>query len=140
MLQHFFGIEPQKLMSEKGALSAVLKGKCPQCRKGEMFQFSLWNIASFNKTHTHCDHCKLRYEREPGFFYGAMYVSYALSVAIFIVSVFVLYHGFNDPALSTYIITVSVAALVLYPVNFRYSRILFLHVFGGIKYDPGKSN
>ena len=31
-----------------------------------------------------CDVCHLKYEREPGFYYGAMYVSYALGVALFV--------------------------------------------------------
>jgi hypothetical protein len=29
-----------------------------------------------------CSHCGLRYQIEPSFFYGAMYVSYGLNVAL----------------------------------------------------------
>ena len=38
----------------------------------------------FNKglNHKNCSHCNLKYEIEPGFFYGAMYVSYALAIGL----------------------------------------------------------
>ncbi|MBV6644147.1 MAG: DUF983 domain-containing protein [Cyclobacteriaceae bacterium] len=83
-----------------------------------------------------CAHCGFRFEREPGFFYGAMYVSYALSVGIFLVASVILYFLFGNPNIEVYVVTVALLALLSYPLNFRYSRILFLHVFGGVKYDP----
>ncbi|MFY0686148.1 MAG: DUF983 domain-containing protein [Cyclobacteriaceae bacterium] len=89
--------------------------------------------------HSKCGKCNLTYEVEPGFFYGAMYVSYAVSVAILIVCTFFLYFLFNDPSLTVYVITVIVTSFLIYPFNFRYSRILFLHGFGGVKYDPASS-
>lgn len=103
-----------------------------------MFQYPLYNLGKFYKMHERCPHCDHQFEMEPGYFYGAMYVSYALSVGIFLTTVFVLYVFMDDPELSTYIATVVVVALLLYPINFRYSRILFAHVFGGVKYDPSK--
>jgi uncharacterized protein (DUF983 family) len=89
-----------------------------------------------NKT---CAHCGLQYEREPGFFYGAMYVSYILSVGILLVTGAIVYFVGNDPDLWVYITSVIVVSLILYPVNFRFSRILFLHVFAGMKYNPEKA-
>jgi uncharacterized protein (DUF983 family) len=123
-------------MSESKAFSAVLKGRCPRCREGEMFKYGPLAIHKVYNMHEHCPVCGLRYELEPGFFYGAMYISYAFSVAIMLVSTFVLYFVFNDPPLHYYLITVAVAAILLYPFNLRYSKILFLHVFGGVDYDP----
>lgn len=125
-------------MSQKGPLLAALEGKCPKCRKGNMFKFPLYRIFKFHQMHDHCPHCGLHYEVEPGFFFGAMYVSYALSVGIFLTTAFLVTMLMEEPSIKTYIIFVVVVALVLYPINFRYSRILFAHAFGGIKYDPGK--
>ncbi len=87
-----------------------------------------------------CSHCGLKFELEPGFFYGAMYVSYAFSVAIFITTVFILFFLAGDPSLMTYILSVVGASFILYPLNLRYSRVLFLHVFGGVKYNASKYN
>jgi uncharacterized protein (DUF983 family) len=89
-----------------------------------------------NKT---CSHCGLQYEREPGFFYGAMYISYMLSVGILLVSGTIVYFVGNDPDLWVYITTVVIVSLLLYPINFRLSRILFIHLFAGMKFDPEKA-
>jgi uncharacterized protein (DUF983 family) len=121
-------------MSERKALSAVLEGRCPRCREGRMFAHSIFNLKNMGKMNETCPECGLKYEIEPGFFYGAMYVSYAFSVAILLITTFILYFFLDDPELIVYIISVSVISILFYPVNFRYSRILFLHLFGGIKY------
>ncbi len=86
--------------------------------------------------HKFCPTCELRFEVEPGFFFGAMYISYVFSVALVAAIGLVLY-WLGDPDLWTYILIVSVGLLLFYPAMFRYSRILFLHIFGGIRYDPG---
>ena len=86
--------------------------------------------------HKTCPYCGLMYEIEPGFFTGAMYVSYAFSVAIFVVVGFSLYFLFGDPDISIYILVIFSIILILFPLLFRYSRVLYLHWFGGVKYNP----
>ncbi|VXD12186.1 conserved hypothetical protein [Marinoscillum sp. 108] len=126
-------------MAKKGPLKAIIEGKCPRCREGNMFLYPISNLRKFGAMHENCPHCGHRFEQEPGFYYGAMYVSYALSVGIFLATVFVLYVFVGDPSLETYIISISAVALLLYPFTFRYSRIIFTYVFGGVTYDPKKS-
>ncbi len=71
-------------------------------------------------------------EPEPGFYQGAMYVGYAFSVAIVVaVSLLVKIVDINSPWVSIGI--VSVITLLLVPFNFRYSRVLFLYMFGGLQ-------
>ncbi len=86
-----------------------------------------------------CENCGLRYEVEPGFYMGSMYVSYAFSVAIFIINFAVLTIFFDSPAIWVYVVSVLISSLLLYPIVFRYSRIILLHVFGGVKFDRSKS-
>lgn len=78
--------------------------------------------------HPKCPNCGLRYEKEPGNFYGAMYVSYAFSTAIFLVTAFILYYFFGDPSIEVYLITILVVAALLFPLNFRWSRVIFLYI------------
>lgn len=125
-------------MSERKALQAALEGRCPRCREGKMFTHSVYNIKHMGKMNDGCPVCGLKYELEPGFFYGAMYVSYAFSVAILLTTTFALYFFFSDPPLTVYIVTITLISLISYPLNFRYSRILFLHLFGGVKYQGQK--
>jgi hypothetical protein len=85
--------------------------------------------------HTHCPVCDLRFEVEPGFFIGAMYISYAMSLVIFFTVSVVIYVLFNNPEFYFYMIGIPSTVLILLPFMFRYSRVLFLYLFGGIKYD-----
>jgi uncharacterized protein (DUF983 family) len=51
---------------------------CPRCRIGRIFRKSIyWGFPAMNE---HCPHCGLRFEREQGYFLGAMYISYGLAL------------------------------------------------------------
>jgi hypothetical protein len=81
-----------------------------------------------------CPHCGVLLEPEPGFYQGAMYVSYAITVATIGIVGVVLYL-LGDPSPWVYIVTVLAIMVLLIPVNYRYSRILYLYLFGGIRYE-----
>lgn len=119
----------------RSQFEAILQGRCPRCREGKMFPTAAYNLKSFAKMNEKCPVCNLRFEVEPGFFFGAMYINYAFSVAIFIAIGLALTLLGNFDVL-TYIITIVGVTLALLPLLFRYSRILFLHAFGGISFDP----
>jgi len=122
-------------MPEKSVLQAILEARCPQCRIGKMFKHPLSQVSKFSDMHTHCPSCQLRFEVEPGFFIGAMYVSYAMSLALFVVVSLGVYLLFNNPSFYYYIIAIPLVVLILLPIMYRYSRILFLYGFGGVKYQ-----
>jgi uncharacterized protein (DUF983 family) len=67
-------------MQKTSKFSALVKGKCPQCRRGNIFTGSLYGF-NVQRTNTVCPHCAQRFEIEPGYFYAAMYVSYAMNCA-----------------------------------------------------------
>lgn len=85
----------------------------------------------------HCPHCGLRYEVEPGYFIGAMYVSYAFSGGLALVLGFVLFYFFDDPDGWIYVGVIAPAMLLIAPINFRMSRVIWLHYVAGIKYQEG---
>jgi len=86
--------------------------------------------------HRQCAHCGLNFELEPGYYTGAMYVSYAFSVAIFVIVGLLLFIFFNDPEIHVYVLTILLILVVLFPILFRFSRVIYLHVFGGVNYNP----
>jgi uncharacterized protein (DUF983 family) len=75
-----------------------------------------------------CSHCGLRYQPEPSFFTGAMYVSYALQVAL-MTTVFVALRVLFNPPMEVYIYTTIGTAIVLLPVTFRLSRAIYINFF-----------
>src|SRR5689334_512492 len=61
-----------------GALQSIYHQLCPICRSGPIFRVPLWR--GFLAMNEKCPVCGLRFEREPGYFLGAMYFSYLLSI------------------------------------------------------------
>lgn len=119
-------------------LQAVVKCKCPRCRQGDVYPHGAYNLLRFFKMNDRCQQCDVRLEPEPGFYQGAMYVSYAFSVAGLVVVGILLYYTLN-PSQWVYISSIIGVMFLLAPLNFRYSRILYLYLFGGIEYKPSIS-
>jgi uncharacterized protein (DUF983 family) len=84
-----------------------------------------------------CSVCGLRYEQEPSFFSGAMYVSYALQVALF-TTVYVALRVLFNPEMETYMYAVIGATVVLFPVTLRLSRSIYINFF--VSYNPDAAN
>ena len=100
-------------------LAAVLLMRCPRCRKGAVFSGLL-------RTHKRCPQCDLLFEREAGYFTGAMYVSYGLGIFLTLPVWFTLLYVRAPLGV---VLASSVAAVVLLmPVSFHYSRIVWLHL------------
>jgi len=124
-------------MEAKTSWGAFLRGKCPHCRKGDIFTHSIFKLSRYYAMHEYCPHCEVRLIPEPGFYQGAMYVSYGFTVAT-LATVSLILHVTGNPSELTYIISIISCAVLLAPLNYRYSRIAYLYLFGGITYTPKK--
>ncbi|MFC5282351.1 DUF983 domain-containing protein [Pedobacter alpinus] len=114
-------------MAKTPKLKAMLEAKCPRCRRGDLFKTSMYGFKS-QKMHEVCPKCALRYEVEPGYFYAAMYVGYALNVALAValgIATYVFTNEQESPWI--YIGVILSFSLLLAPVNFRYSRVILLY-------------
>ena len=113
---------------------AILSMKCPRCNEGQLFtNRSLFPLNQLHKMPDHCSCCGLKFNPEPGFYTGAMYVSYALNIGLFILCFFVLYIGLKVNIL-TFLSIYGMSILLLSPFSFRYARTLFIHLFHS--YEP----
>ncbi|MBI3221475.1 MAG: DUF983 domain-containing protein [Bacteroidetes bacterium] len=84
-----------------------------------------------------CSHCGLRYEQEPSFYSGAMYVSYALQVALF-ATVYVALRVLFNPQMEVYLYAIIVTVLLLIPVTLRLSRAIYINFFFSYKEESSK--
>jgi uncharacterized protein (DUF983 family) len=121
-----------------GKISSAIKMTCPRCGKGDLFEKSNpYSAGKILAMHKNCSNCGMRYERESGFFFGAMYVSYALNIALFVSATVAYYVYFEDKIDWKWYISGYVAlTLLLSPIIFRLSRSLWLIMMVG--YDPEK--
>lgn len=96
-----------------------------------MFVHPASQLLRATKMHENCPHCGFHFEIEPGFFWGAMYISYAFSVAVSVVFGLLTFWILNDPAVWVYCLCIFTPLLLLAPWSMRYSRVLMLYWFGG---------
>jgi uncharacterized protein (DUF983 family) len=122
-------------MLKKGSkLNSILTGTCPRCQNESMYlDKNPLNFSKLIKMNEKCSHCGLKYEIEPSFFYGAMYVSYGLNVAISIATFVVSYLIFES-SIKTSFIAIVVANILLFPFVLRWSRNIYINMF--VSYDP----
>ncbi|MCC5944329.1 MAG: DUF983 domain-containing protein [Bernardetiaceae bacterium] len=85
-----------------------------------------------NKT---CSECGLYYEREPGFFWGAMYISYGFAIATVLTAFAIMTILVDHVKLWQYFVAIFVPLFIIAPFAFRYSRVLMLYLFAGVSYD-----
>ncbi|MBP6182334.1 DUF983 domain-containing protein [Flavobacterium sp.] len=122
-------------MLKKGSkLYSILTGTCPKCQNESMYLDK--NPLHFNKIlkmHENCSHCGLKYQIEPSFFYGAMYVSYGLNVAIGIAAFIISFVIFGS-SLKIAFITIIASLIISFSFVLRWSRNIYINMF--ISYDP----
>lgn len=122
-------------MLKKGSkLYSILTGTCPRCHTDHMYvNRNPYSVGEIMKMHSHCTSCGLKYKIEPNFFFGAMYVSYALAVFVSIVIFLIAFLAFHATVMTSFI-AILVGLLVLMPPIVRLSRNLYINMFIG--YDP----
>ncbi len=117
-----------KKLKSMSYVSRVVKGTCPNCGKTKVFGTN-GNPLIFKmpKMKRECENCGYSFHRETGFYFGAMYMSYALAVAE-MVAVFILGLIFKLTPLQTFVGVVLII-LLLSTVNYKLSRLMWLNVF-----------
>ena len=117
-------------MFKKGTkLYSILNNKCPRCNEGDFYvEKSVWSFKNLLKLHENCSNCDLKYMMEPSFFFGAMFVNYALSVAIGIMT-FVLTKVILGLSINQSFVSIIVALILFTPISLRLARLIWINIF-----------
>ena len=123
---------------EKSALTAILTHTCPVCRKSSIYKNpAVYTYIDLGVMHAECPECKTNLVPETGFYFGAAYVSWALTVALWL-SVLVALKVFDAIGLIefgflthpvTFLTSGGIATIVVFPYLFRLSRSIWAHMF-----------
>lgn len=115
---------------------------CPRCYKGDLFKTTSAYKKGMADINSKCSNCGEDFNREPGFYYGAAYVSYGLTVALW-VAVFVALATFDAIGLISFsffqdailfLVVGTITLLALMPILYRLSRSMWIHMF--VQYRP----
>ncbi len=80
------------------AIQGILYQLCPRCREGKIFRRSVWLFPSM---YERCPVCGLKFEREAGYFLGAMYISYGLGLGIIAILSLLVWEVFKWPIMKS---------------------------------------
>ena len=120
-------------MLKKGSKSySIFYNKCPKCHHGMFWHKNnpYLNVLKNNKqTNSECNKCLLKYEIEPGFWFGAMYVSYAIAVVFLLIFGLIFYSLFENIDMITLVITLSFLVIIFSPINHFFSRLIWINIF-----------
>jgi len=110
-------------------LYSMFFNKCSRCHQGDVFESkNPYNLSKMFKMHKTCSHCELEYEDEPSFFYGAMYVSYAISSGWFMIW-YAIQSYFLNWELLPFAIFITLFIIAVAPLTLRWSRLIWLNFF-----------
>lgn len=136
-------------MGLKGTkIYSILTFTCPRCHEGPLFVKKSAYSSGMTEMHKKCPNCGELYEREPGFYYGAAYVSYGLTVALW-VAVFVALTVFDAIGIMTYsffddallFLGIGIGLLLLlFPIVYRLSRSIWINLFVKYREDAAAYN
>lgn len=102
-------------------ISSIFLNKCPNCGKGDFFVTKGAYTKGFDKMHSKCSACGENYSPEPGFYQGALYVSYAFYVA-FMVIYFLIFVNFFEDYINYFLISIIPVMIILTPLFYRMAR------------------
>jgi uncharacterized protein (DUF983 family) len=113
---------------KRNLILSILREKCPRCREGDVYEKKK-HLLSFPEMKKSCALCGYKFDREPGYFLGAMYISYGLAVLQGLIAFLICYFYFPDlPTIWIPVIIMGVILLFSYK-NFKLSRIIYIHIF-----------
>lgn len=108
----------------------ILNNDCPHCLKGKVFnEKSIFFNFGFPKMNEYCSHCNYKFEKEPGYFFGAMYVNYGLTVAQGIATYVIAQFFFTETFDLRIIPIIAVVIIAMASINLRLSRLLWIYMF-----------
>ena len=108
---------------------AVLNNKCPRCKEGSYYVTNNpYNLRKFATTEKGCDKCHFDFRQEPGFYFGATYVSYGIQVGVML-ACYLLFYILLEMELWKFVTITAVTLFLLIPLTFRISRLTWLALF-----------
>ena len=111
--------------AQMSTVVAIFRQRCPRCRSGRIFRKSIF--AGFPRMQEQCPGCGLKFEREQGYFLGAMYISYGLAL-VTIVALGLLLWAVTAWSLQKITLWAILLFLPLAPALTLFSRVLWIYL------------
>src|SRR5262249_28364345 len=103
--------------------------RCPRCRLGQVFKEPIFRIYALRlpKMYDRCPVCNLKFEREPGYFLGAMYISYIVGVGAIILLATIIWVVMHWSIMRSTVLAM-ILFLPLAPAITLFARVLWIYL------------
>jgi uncharacterized protein (DUF983 family) len=123
--------------ASEGVIHCIVHQLCPRCRIGRIFRSSIFR--GFPAMRETCLVCGLKFEREEGYFVGAMLIDYGLGLAIVGAIGVVVWYLTRWP-LDKAAIVAFLIFLPIIPTLTRFGRVLWIYLDQAIEPSDDRSN
>ncbi len=111
-------------------ISGVVRNKCPHCGKGDFFvPGGMFKFSTFDKMNKNCENCGMDFRQEPGFYFGAAIMSYAIQ-AVLLLLTYIFLQVLVEIPFWYFLAVFSTLLILLVPFTFRISRLLWISMLG----------
>ena len=122
------------LLKKGTKLYSILKLKCQRCQEGDLFLTqNPYNLKMFDKMPRRCPVCGEDFEKETGYYWGAMMVSHATTMVLAVVVHLIIFYFYGWET-APHMISLLTIFILLVPVIFRNSRAVWINFF--VDYKP----
>ena len=125
---------PTESIQKPSTLGSIIHQRCPRCRVGAIFRSSIFR--GWPRMLERCPVCDLKYEREPGYFLGAMYISYGIALVTITLLALLFWGTMGWPILKSTLWGFLAFLPLVLPITL-FSRVLWIHLDQAI--DPERT-
>ena len=117
------------IFSKGNKLNSIIPIRCPQCHKGKFLKTFVYDLSRFTAVRNQCDCCGLKYRLEPSFYFGSMYVAYAVGVALMVIITLISYVISSTFSFLTTFVSICIVMVLLGPYINALSKIIWANMF-----------
>jgi uncharacterized protein (DUF983 family) len=121
------------MFSKGSKIYSIFRLKCPRCHEGDTFETGSWSFVRAFDMLQRCPKCDLNYFPEPGYYYGAMFISY-IWTAWFSLLFVILFNWVLAFSVDTALIFLVVFMAINFVYVFRISRLMWINI--NVRYNP----
>lgn len=120
-------------MFRKGSkLYSIFNFKCPRCHEGNLYKSTLAEFNGIYNMHEACPNCNQDYQKEPGFYWGAMYIGYGLSSGYMLTAMVLGLFVFNLTTNQSFMAAI-LGGVFIVPIVARLARAIWINIY--VKYE-----
>jgi uncharacterized protein (DUF983 family) len=110
-------------------LRSIIRMRCPFCLSGDFFVSHPYDLKHAGDVHERCASCGRRFSKEPGFYWGALFVSYGLSIGFSLMAYGIAWAIRPDLGILGFFVVVVSATVLAAPYLYALSKIIWANLF-----------